>query len=109
MDLGHGIISRARDDRELRFVEAMADLLKMEARAERFARIRHVVSPPESGPAMSAKECAAASGWERGKRTGFSPRWFYEHWNELPFAVKGTGNARRFAGPGFRRWLAAQR
>jgi hypothetical protein len=38
MDLGHEIISRARDEHDLHHVEAWAELLSIEARVERLGR-----------------------------------------------------------------------
>ena len=62
----------------------------------------------EHGPAMSARECAHESGWRKGQRTGFSPRFFYDHAADLPFTIR-HGRSLRFARPGFTRWLSAQK
>lgn len=116
LDFGRQVISRARDDHELQHVEAWAEILSIEARVERLSRVNAPpppTEPPEEyGPAMSAAECAHASGWRAGQvvRRGYSPRWFYDHWDELPFAIRPQqGRTRRFASGGFLRWLAAHK
>lgn len=71
------------------------------------------VSQEEPDEAMTAGQCARESGWRRGARPGdrggFSPRWLYDHADELPFRIGGAGRRPvRFSRRGFRAWLRAR-
>lgn len=70
-------------------------------------------SQGEPDAALTAGQSARLSGWQRGNgtegRAGFSPRWFYDHADELPFRVGGKGRRPvRFSRRGLRAWLSAQ-
>jgi hypothetical protein len=96
------------DVRELRVIvaalssslaHATARFLEEDARESR----REIL---EGGPALTAQEAALQTGWRPGAHTGFSPRWFYEHWSELPFTVKaGPHGPVRFSKTGLLIWL----
>src|SRR5262245_47794574 len=67
-------------------------------------------SQEEPDEALTACQCAGLSGWKRsaapGQRAGFSPRWFYDHADELPFRIGGRGRTPiRFSSRGLRAWL----
>ena len=72
-------------------------------------------SQAEPDAALTARQCALDSGWtprarHHGQATsGFSPRWFYDHADELPFRVGGRGRKPvRFSRNGLRAWLRAR-
>lgn len=67
----------------------------------------------EPDQALTAGQCARLSGWKRqapaGERAGFSPRWFYDHADELPFRIGGPRRQPvRFSKRGYNAWLAAR-
>lgn len=69
-------------------------------------------SQEEPDEAITAGQSARLSGWHRGRsngdRGGFSPRWFYDHADELPFRIGGRGrHPVRFSRNGLREWLRA--
>jgi hypothetical protein len=110
-DEGRAIIAATADAFVLRSLEAWADIIRAEARRARWeAPAPKEPEPVEDGPALSALECAKESGWRVGQvpRRGYSPRWFYEHAAELPFALRRRGRVLRFSAAGFRRWLASR-
>lgn len=109
LGMGHDLLTRTEDEMELRRVEAWAEIISLKARVARLSRIEPAEVPEELGPALSAKECAYESGWRQGQtiRRGFSPRFFYDHASDLPFAIR-HGRSLRFTRAGFLRWLAAR-
>lgn len=117
LEAGRGFIRRARGDHELDQIEATSTLLSVEARVERIRRTRRTPAPEPPPPAilgnlaeaLSAAECARATGWRAGQtpRRGWSPRWFYDHADDLPFAIRKGGTV-RFLRTGFLRWLATR-
>lgn len=69
-------------------------------------------SQAEPDEAMTAGQSARLSGWKRraapGERAGFSPRWFYDHADDLPFRIGGRGRTPvRFSRRGLCAWLSA--
>lgn len=72
LELGHGIISRARDDHELQHVEIWAGILALEARAERLSRTGTPEPDAHVAPLLvKAKEAAPLLG------PSFTPRKLY--------------------------------
>lgn len=79
------------------------------------SQLGHSQEPAQSEPdqAITAGQCARLSGWKRraapGDRAGFSPRWFYDHADELPFRIGGRGHHPvRFSRRGYSAWLRAR-
>lgn len=77
--------------------------------------IGHSEKPSQADPdqALTAGQSARLSGWKRsaapGDRAGFSPRWFYDHADELSFRIGGSGrHPVRFSRRGLCAWLAAK-
>lgn len=71
------------------------------------------VSQPDPDEALTACQCARLSGWKRsappGERAGFSPRWFYDHADELPFRIGGRGRRPvRFSRRGYDAWFRSR-
>lgn len=71
-------------------------------------------SQPADDVALSPMQSARETGWtpgrrKPGQRNGYSPRWFYDHADELPFRIGGKGfRPVRFSRNGLRTWLSAR-
>jgi hypothetical protein len=74
--------------------------------------LRLALSRP-NGRAYHGQELVSDEDWinvkEASRISGFSVKWFYRHWKQLPFARRPSRKGLRFSKSGLLKWIAQQR